>query len=94
MFKLWRQRSAHVRRSTAHWSALHQTRCGFLIQSIAATEAYIAACTDLDFNFAVGRERRFMLDACDCSREFDAHTLLDHVWNYDYVAELQPYQLR
>ncbi len=57
-------------------------------------EEYIAEVSLRDGTFAVGRERRFLLDVIDCAKVFDLDEFVDHLWNYDYVAELQPFELR
>lgn len=54
---------------------------------------FIEAHTDLDFGFAVSRERRFALDIILNCQERNKHSLVDHAWNFDYVHEFRPYQL-
>ena len=56
-------------------------------------EAYQTACAKRDPAFGAGRERRFLLDALDTSRIWAVDDYIDHVWNFDYVARLEPHDL-
>ena len=50
-------------------------------------------CSQRDPNFAVGREKRFLLDVVDSARGASLHEFADHCWNYDFVDALDPFEL-
>ncbi len=60
---------------------------------VARLEAYQTGCAKRDASFAVGRDRRFLLDALDTSGIWARDDFMDHVWNYDYVAKLEAHEL-
>lgn len=61
---------------------------------IPNTEDYIMECAQRDANFAVGRDRRFLYDVIDTAKAGDIHDFIDHCWNFDYVDELDPFELK
>lgn len=60
---------------------------------LPAVQAYCEQGATEDAAFAVGRERRFLLDVADCATHWDNDTFMDHVWNFDYVRALRPFEL-
>lgn len=73
--------------------ALDIVLCFLCLRDDERSLDFIESHTDMDFNFAVSRERRFALDIILNCQERDRHSLLDHAWNFDYVCELKPYRL-
>jgi tetratricopeptide (TPR) repeat protein len=57
-------------------------------------EDYVVECSRRDASFAVGRERRFLFDIIDCARASAIDDFIDHAWNFDYVDELDPFELK
>lgn len=55
---------------------------------------YIEEHSAVDLNFVVSREKRFVLDLILAAQERDVGRFVDHAWNFDYVVELKPFQLR
>jgi tetratricopeptide (TPR) repeat protein len=73
--------------------ALDVVLCFLCLRDDERALDFIEEHTELDFVFAVSRERRFVLDLILNCQERDKHAFIDHAWNYDYVFELKPYQL-
>lgn len=67
--------------------------CHVASGDLGAAEARIADAALLDGSFAVGRERRFLLDVVDAARGQSLDDFADHAWNYDHVAQLAPWHL-
>ena len=59
----------------------------------ARLETYVVVAARRDAFFSVGKERRFLCDAIDASKVWSWDDLMDHAWNFDDVAELQPHEL-
>ena len=59
---------------------------------VTAVDFVERACAD-DANFAVGRERRFLLDVVAACRAYDGDAFIDYVWNFDYARLLAPFEL-
>lgn len=62
--------------------------------NLPEAEDYIILCSRRDANFAVGRERRFLFDIIDCANASALDDFIDHCWNFDYVDELDPFELK
>lgn len=46
-----------------------------------------------NYLFATGKEAKFIFDIIDNAKTVNLDNLMDHIWNFDYVQELQPHQL-
>jgi hypothetical protein len=47
-----------------------------------------------DHGFRLGREFRFLRDVVAATKVLDVHGFMDRLWNFDYVHELLPHQLK
>jgi hypothetical protein len=59
----------------------------------ARLEAYVVLAAKRDFFFSTGRDRRFLCDCIDTSKLWAWDDFMDHVWNFDDVACLEPHEL-
>lgn len=59
----------------------------------ARLEEYQSIVGRRDPRFGVGREHRFLTDVADTAAAWAVDDLIDHMWNFDYVGELQPHEL-
>lgn len=74
--------------------ALDVVLCYLCLRDDERAIDFVEAQAETDFNFSASREKRFALDIVLNCQERDKHAFMDHVWNYDYVHEFAPYQLR
>lgn len=68
--------------------------CRLAVGDLGAAEGFVNDCSSKDPNFTVGRERRFLLDVIDTARSRDVDAYMDHCWNFDYVDELDPWEVK
>ena len=47
-----------------------------------------------DYMFIVSREKRFCVNIILCAQDRRADDFMDHLWNFDYVVEFEPFQLK
>jgi alpha-soluble NSF attachment protein len=60
---------------------------------VPATEAFLLTLCKKFPLFATRREATFLHDILACAKLMDHDAYIDHVWNYDYVKELEPHEL-
>jgi len=73
--------------------ALDAALCLLCLRDDERTLRYVRDVSDRDLNFVVSREKRFLLDLILCAQEGRLDDLTDHMWNFDYAAELEPHEL-
>jgi len=71
--------------------ALNAALCYLCLRDDERTLQYALDVSKKDLNFVVSREKRFILDIILCAQEGRLDDFTDHIWNFDYVVELQPF---
>lgn len=67
--------------------------CLFATADVGATEKLIMYASRRFPAFATRPQRKFVFELVQCAKDLLYHDFIDHVWNYDYVVELVPFEL-
>lgn len=62
-------------------------------EAFSRIEVYIRKAAARDSWFSTGREKRFLYDLIDAARLWSTPDVIDHIWNFDYVAGFAPHEL-
>jgi hypothetical protein len=74
--------------------ALTTALCFLALRDDTKAMDFVEQHASKDPLFLVSREKRFLLDIILAAQERRPDDFIDHCWNFDYVFELHPHQLR
>jgi len=67
--------------------------CSLSCGDLDGCENYVVECCKRNEEFAVGREKRFLLDLVDVASAGLIDDFIDHAWNYDNVYGFDPFEI-